>query len=151
MALGHWLKDYIGPHSGGSGGGEYSISRQVVFDRSVTTVNPEGYSAAYADIIPSAPLADTIEVEFNGTIYTLEGVENDSCNGYGASFDKDADAYDWSQYPFNIVACPDSKQVHINTETVGTYTLKITSDVATVTNEFRMAVQAATNSSSDEG
>ena len=21
MALGHWLKDYIGPHSGGSGGG----------------------------------------------------------------------------------------------------------------------------------
>lgn len=38
MALGHWLKDYIGPHSGGSGGGAEPLIVNVVKDET-TGVN----------------------------------------------------------------------------------------------------------------
>lgn len=144
MALGHWLKDYIGPK--GSGGGGYSISKQVVFDEPVTTRAAGEGLAAYSQFIPSAPIVGTIEVEFNGTIYTMEGV-GDGCKRYGAPYDENTEAYDWSQYPFSMYVCPDSEQVNLNTETAGTYTLKITSDAATVTDEFRMAVRAAMGSS----
>lgn len=33
MALGHWLKDYIGPHSGGSGGGGTLVARATLDTR----------------------------------------------------------------------------------------------------------------------
>ena len=42
MALGHWLKDYIGPHSGGSGGG--SGAEPLIVNLSVTH---EGQNTVY--------------------------------------------------------------------------------------------------------
>lgn len=41
MALGHWLKDYIGPHSGGSGGSGGGGGTEPLI---VSTIAEEGYT-----------------------------------------------------------------------------------------------------------
>ena len=132
----------------------YSVSKQVVFNDSVTTQKPADEAPlAYADITLSAPLADTIDVEFNGTTYTLTGtsLEAEVNKVYGAPINPGTGIADWSQYPFSINSGGSSAV--IATETAGTYTLKITSDVATVTDEFILAVRTAAmqSSSGDDG
>lgn len=126
-----------------AGGFGYSLSEQVVFDDSVTTVKEtEGDTFAFVDITLSGPLSDTIEVEFNGTTYTTTYmVAPVSDKLYGAPIDPNTGDYDWSQYPF-VIRSDVNGYCNINTQTAGTYTFKITSSTITVTDEFKAAVQA---------
>lgn len=113
------------------GGGE---TWETVFEGSVTT---EGESDAWG-LIPniSAITADSIRVTFNGVEYTCEKVNG----GYGAPWDDDAQAFDFSTYPFFIT------ETEIHTETAGTYTLKIEEPQSGGSSDFSTAeVKAVQN------
>lgn len=128
-------------------GYECSEGTVVVFDDSVTTVE-DGDPFATGYITLSAPLADTIEVEFNGTTYTLTGIEDDGCKIYGEPYNPDTGEYDWSQYPFNIIICPNDGSEHgFTTQTAGTYALKISqvSENISTTECFEKAVKNASS------
>lgn len=95
------------------GGGE---TWETVFEGSVTTVQEEE-GDPWADLPEVADLsADTIKVTFNGVEYTCEKQsEGGGIIYYGSD--------DFSEYPFYISINPRGSS--IQTQTAGTYTLKI--------------------------
>lgn len=110
------VKDYAVASVNVSGGGGETWN--TVFEGSVTT---EASGDEVRAIIRGYDLsADTIKVTFNGTEYTCE---YNSATGYGAGYDDTTQETDWSEYPFNIF--PRGGALIIETETAGTYTLKI--------------------------
>lgn len=149
MALGHWLKDYIGPHSGGGDPG-YSCKEGIVTltDESVTTV--QDGSAAYGNLTYSNQItADAINVTFEGTEYVCENHDG----LYGAPYDESTDSFDWSEYPFNIsssISPDDAIFNSLATETSGTYQVKVevVDSSVTTTPCFERAVKSVSDSSS---
>lgn len=123
MAIGHWLKDYIGPHS--SVGGEidpgYSCTETTTLltDESVTTVADDNINSG--ELAYSTPIdADTIKVTFNGTEYVCDVTRGMLGKIYGAP--NGADGPDFSEYPFQIAS---GLVNSLFTETAGTYQIKI--------------------------
>ena len=146
MALGHWLKDYIGPHSGGGDPG-YSCTEELVTltDESVTTV--QDGSDVIGDLTYSNRItANEIRVTFEGTEYICENHDG----AYGAP--RNGTDHDWSEYPFNIVSVTVNKTVknYLLTEMPGTYQVKIEAVDSSVTTTpcFRRAVKSVSGSSS---
>lgn len=103
--------------------------------------------AAYGDLSYSQLIdAESIKVTFNGTVYECEGVEDDHGYTYGASYDINLDAWDWSEYPFQISSyeAPFGIRSRLVTSTAGTYTVKIEAIELNVTTTlcFRKAVDS---------
>lgn len=106
----------------------------AVFDGSITTYL-ENNIAGYMFDSP-LELGENVRVTFNGVEYD---VEPDEENGYGASYDDDLGAFDFSEYPFYLASD------YILTESVGTYTLKVENleEVITLTDCFSKAARKA--------
>ena len=82
-------------------GYECEETRTLLTEETVTTV-PDG-DAAYGSLSYSQFInQDTITVTFNGTEYECEVKESHGDYIYGALYDGDLDAWDWSEYPFQI-------------------------------------------------
>lgn len=115
---GHLTQDQDGflviPPDGGGGG-----SWQTVFEGSVTTTLESSASIQGLDY---NELSNSIKVTFNGVEYSCEKNADDS---FGATYDESTQAYDWSEYPFAIYPNSSGNSGYIDTETAGTYTLKI--------------------------
>lgn len=130
--------------SGGSGGSVdcgYSCTEEWVTltDESVTTeTSSDGNMSvlSYSEQI----VADTIRVTFDGVEYSCPLLNDGS---YGAPFDLEELAFDWSEYPFNLLR--DNGNNTLTTQTAGTYQIKIEVFEATVeTSEcFKKAVRDA--------
>ena len=119
---------------GGSTDVGYTCEYVTLTEETVTTVEDGDFICA--DLSYTTPIeATTIRVTFNGTVYECERIEdNDSAaHYYGASGD------DWSEYPFRIWV---GSHNILDTETAGTYTLKVDSEVATTTECFKRAVKS---------
>ena len=71
--------------------------------------------------------ADVITVTFNGTEYECR---RDEDGGYGAPFDINTQSFDWSEYPFYVASFENN---YINTQTAGTYSIKITTVESNIT------------------
>lgn len=133
MALGHWLKDYIGPHSGNGDPG-YSCKTEIttVVNAAVTTVEPTDPDPVSPYPVGDIPYnkfldAETIIVKFNGTDYICDrNTLDDSTACYGADGNQD---YDWSEYPFRILTSKnpidESEGNILYTENPGVYDIKI--------------------------
>ena len=104
------------------GGGDCGYSCEMgyrqIFNDSVTTTEGEW---GYYTSLPVTPTDPTIRVTLDGTEYDCSKVsDGDSYYHYGAPYDSDTQAYDWSVYPFVIY---DDGSFY--TEAAGTYSLKI--------------------------
>lgn len=74
MALGHWLKDYIGPHSGGSGGGGTEPLIIHVTEEEVKEPQTQKKVGYKTDVLAS----DAYEAWQNGvSIYCDMGIEGE--------------------------------------------------------------------------
>lgn len=133
---------------GGSVDCGYSCTEEwvTITDESVTTEAP-------TDVVnptPQAPIssskqivADTIKVTFDGTVYECEKKTNRFVDYYGADLPTlPGGDIDWSQYPFAIISSQGNSI--LNTETAGTYQVKIEAYEKTVeTSEcFKKAVES---------
>lgn len=96
-------------------------------EESVTTTKEEGDIAAFGDFSYSQLIdADNIKVTFDGVEYECEVNYHDGEYSYGASYDSNLDAYDWSEYPFAVSSFfTDSPHTTLATQAAGTYTIKI--------------------------
>lgn len=117
----------------------------VLTEESVTT--EFNNDAAYGDLSYSQLInQDTITVTFNGTEYECEVVEDFGAYLYGALYDGNLDAWDWSEYPFQIYSFKNSSGLEntLATETAGTYSVKIEGmqEVVTTTSCFEKAVKS---------
>lgn len=153
MALGHWLKDYIGPHSGNGDPG-YSCKEEIttVVNETVTTAvptDPDMDPYPVGDISYNKRLnGDTINVTFNGIDYICErNVIDDYSASYGAT--ESLDSFNWSEYPFRILTSMDpvgeSEGNVLYTENAGVYNIKIDEVKTTIdiTPCFKAAVKKA--------
>lgn len=139
MALGHWLKDYIGPHEEGGGGDagyECTETRTTLTEESVTTVAQGAFNMAPLSYLTPIT-AETIVVTFDGEEYECEKT------GTGAYGDFGDSGPDFSVYPFAIMPTPSGNSIF--TETAGTYSVKIEALEETVetTDCFKKAVLSA--------
>lgn len=115
----------------GSGDAGYSCTEtyETVFDGSITT-----------ELLPGAPPSAEAEggwtpnfnaegrdakITFNGTEYNCPWTDDpDTGNiGWGAMYDSETDAMDWSVYPFFLFT--DGESGNLVTQTAGTYQVKI--------------------------
>lgn len=116
------------------GGG---TSWQTVFEGSVTTEEDSGFATGTVEASVSA---DTVKVTFNGTEYECSKNEDDS---YGAPWNDSTDAFDWSTYPFNFNI--HGSVLMFNTESAGTYTLKIEEPQSGGSSDFSTATLVIDN------
>lgn len=108
--------------SGGGGGGSWTVLTEEI-----VTTEFDG-DAAYGDLSYSQLVdAESIKVTFNGTVYECEGVKDDHVYTYGALYDINLSAWDWSEYPFQFSSheAPFGISSQLVTSTGGTYTIKI--------------------------
>lgn len=152
MALGHWLKDYLGPHSGGGDPG-YSCKEDkiVIAEKTVTTTVPEP-NANYAEVsllLNEEITASSIFVTFEGVEYVCNVYSDYGNSNYGAPYVEDTDGYDWSNYPFSILS--NSHMNMLYTEHAGTYTVKIETvdEVVETTPCFEKAVNSVIGGGSE--
>lgn len=150
MALGHWLKDYIGPHSGGGDPGyECKTEMVTLLEENVTTeVHEEGYADGqmeYAGLID----ADNINVTFNGVSYSCSATKIGGDYEYGAPSLEGAVGYDFSVFPFSIYSGKAGNT--LATESAGTYAIKIESlsEVVETTPCFERAVNSVVGGGSE--
>ena len=109
-------------------------------EESVTTAIEQGASAAIGLFAYSERItADTIKVTFNGTEYTCNKIDDDGVACYGA-FD------DFSEYPFLIESSESGN--YLDTETAGTYTLKIEAPQSGGSSDFSTATVTVVNTGS---
>ena len=136
---------------GGSVDCGYSCTeeRVTLTDESVTTTLGEENYAEGRLSYSSEINADTIKVTFNGAEYTCQ---KDGYGAYGAHWNNEARAYDWSEYPFVIYWLSEFTQNYLDTETAGTYQVKIEepSIEADVTECFKKAAIHATKEAMKE-
>lgn len=123
-------------------GYECSETSETLFDDDVTT--DAGSHYADAEINPTESInADHIRVTIDGTEYECDKSEVDSSSRqYGAPYDPGTDVFDFSEYPFGILI--DDGECYFNTQTAGTYTIKIETveETATTTPCFEKAVKS---------
>lgn len=122
-------------------GFECETTTTLLTNETVTTVQQEGFAdgeISYSDLIN----AEVIKVTFNGTEYECPATRYGDNYGYGASWDDNLEAYDWSEYPFNIFSSNGAN--NLITQTAGTYTVKIEAIELNVTTTlcFRKAVDS---------
>ena len=100
MALGHWLKDYIGPHSGGSGGsggGTEPLIVSLIVEKSYTRLD-KTWQEIY-DAFPNV-LLDGSNAEAGMYQRTVINNVNGSDNDYGVVVGPDIyEATSASGYP----------------------------------------------------
>lgn len=104
---------------------EETVTAELVGDEAYGTLS-------YSQLINQ----DTITVTFNGTEYECDAtIEENGGYFYGASYDVDLDAWNWSEYPFQISSheTPFGIRNNLATQTAGTYTIKIESKQTIVT------------------
>lgn len=82
--------------------------------------------------------AETAKITFDGVEYTCQ---NDGYGNFGASYDGDTDAWDWSTYPFNLDL--HGGNAWVTTQTDGTHTIACSIVTMTTTENFEKAVQKA--------
>ena len=118
-------KQGIEDASGGGSDCGYSCeeSKALLTQESITTVMYNDFAEGQFQNIQSLPTpAGDIIVTFNGVEYRCPNMGNDMMPLYGAQWN--AGAIDWSEYPF-IIATGELSGVFINTQTAGTYSVKI--------------------------
>ena len=124
------------------GGGDCGYSCEMgyrqIFNDSVTTTEDRGF---YYTFLPVTPTDPTIRVTLDGTEYDCSKVSDGDSYHYGAPYDSDTQAHDWSVYPFVIY---DDGSFH--TEAAGTYSLKIEipAEVVETSECFERAVESIT-------
>ena len=150
MALGHWLKDYLGPHSGGGDPGyECKTEMVTLLEENVTT---ESYEESYADgqmEYAGRIDADNINVTFNGVSYSCSATKTGNDYNYGAPSLEGTDGFDFSVFPFSIYSGGPGN--YLTTESAGTYAIKIEalSEVVETTPCFERAVNSVIGGGSE--
>lgn len=160
MALGHWLKDYIGPRgSGGSGGdiptptiedagkvlavsdaGQYELSANSGCDPGYScteewvTLTDESVTTAEGEYGSVGTLAYSTPIDADTIKVTFNGTEytcDKTLMGGSVSYGGVGEqGPDFSEYPFAIISIAESGNI-LYTETAGTYQVKIEAVVPT--------------------
>ncbi len=113
MALGHWLKDYIGPHGGGSGGGENSPYIVDVLNGEKNGRNAQVLSKTFKDVYDAFMAGKTVllsypseEDGFPAGSYEFRYVNSISYNGEDYNVyvgDEPYTAQDYNDFPYLII------------------------------------------------
>ena len=120
----YFLKEYGG--GGGSAETVYRIEPQTA--TTVNSQNPLGPMFTFENV--SGFSDESITVTFNGTEYTCLRSEIEGAYVYGATIDFSGQTWDYSEYPFAIVAA--GEYIMLYTPNEGTYSISAQAEVKAI-------------------